>query len=143
MKVLIGIAFLAAMSAAAQDVKFFHVRSVHRATPAEEVTFKHNAWGGDSIFHTRITVGEFDGKLYTFEGLDDGWEWTKLEVGKDYPARLKGQSGIEIETVRISKGRRNRGNRGTTSSPSRSCRQRNREVSEACANDGVLDFAVM
>jgi hypothetical protein len=94
--ILVALAFIA--PARAQDASLFHVKSVHKETPAEHGGEKTN------MRYLKV-VGTFEGKTYTIEALDAGWNEV-LEPGKDYPATVK-KNTISIEIMRKGKREKN------------------------------------
>lgn len=94
MAVLLALAFCATSNAQSS----FHVKSVHKETAEEH--------GGDrTMFRYLKVVGTLDGKTYTVESMDAGWN-ERLEVGKDYPAVLK-KNAIAIEVLWKGKAEKN------------------------------------
>jgi hypothetical protein len=86
---LLAFAVLPSASIRAQDAQVFHVVSVHKETAEEH--------GGErtAIRYLKV-VGRFDGKAYTVEAMDAGWNEV-LEAGKDYRASVKkGSMSIEV-----------------------------------------------
>jgi hypothetical protein len=79
---IVALLLLAATSAFAQENGVFHVKSIHKETPEEH--------GGNKEALVRYlkVIGTFNGKTYTIEAIDAGWNEV-VEVGKDYPAVIK------------------------------------------------------